>query len=90
MRKKVEQICTVDVTIIEIMSSPQFALGVADARSGRLYRAGYGTWHTNGQWNYERGRQWARLAPASCALKRDGKITPEAVRWFEKFADDIR
>jgi hypothetical protein len=40
----------------------------------------------NDQWNYERGRQWARQAPPTVALKRNGKLTDEAVPWY---TDDI-
>ena len=36
--------------IQEIMSQPQFVLGVSDARAGRRYRADYDLWTTNGQW----------------------------------------
>lgn len=88
-RHKGDQIPTRPVTILEIMSAPHFALGVADARAGRPYRDGYQTWHTNAQWNYERGRQWARLVPASVVLKRNGKITREAAEWARRQFKDI-
>ena len=84
-----DQITTHTTTILEIMSAPHFALGVADARAGRPYRDGYQTWHTNAQWNYERGRQWARLVPASVALKSNGKITREAAEWARRQFKDI-
>jgi len=71
------------------MVSPEFALGVADARAGRPYRDSYQIWHTDAQWNYERGRQWARLVPASVMLKRNGKITREAVEWSSHQFKDI-
>jgi len=29
-----------------------------------------------------RGRQWAAMAPRSIVLKRNGKITNEALNWF--------
>lgn len=32
------------VTIEEIMLSPQFALGIADTRTGRRYHNGYDLW----------------------------------------------
>jgi hypothetical protein len=61
-------------------------LGVIDGRAGRDHRSAYATWGSNEQWNYERGRQWAVLAPRSVALKRSGKLTAEAKHWF---TDDI-
>ena len=80
-----DQIPTRPVTIFEIMSAPEFALGVTDARAGRPYRPGYDTWSDTGmRWNYERGRQWGRLAPRTVLLKRSGKVTAEAVRWYQE------
>jgi hypothetical protein len=76
------QIPTYTVTIQEIMSEPSFALGVADMRAGRGVRLAYHTWRPGVQWDYERGRQWAKLAPTSVVLKRNGKITREAVAWY--------
>jgi hypothetical protein len=85
-----EQVPTRPTTILEIMASPEFALGVADARAGRPYRGAYQTWDTNRQWDYERGRAWSRVVPASVVLKRNGKITSEAVEWFQRRSKDIR
>jgi hypothetical protein len=82
-----DQIPTRPVTACEIMSSPTFALGVADARAGLGFRAAYETWRDpNDKWAYERGRLWAQQAPRTVALKRDGKVTDEAMRWF---TDDV-
>jgi hypothetical protein len=82
-----DQVPTRPVTVLEIMSSPAFALGVADARAGLGHRSDYESWDdVDDQWNYERGRQWARQAPRTVALKRNGKITDEAIRWY---TDDI-
>jgi len=68
------------------MGTREFALGVIDGRARRGHRSDYATWDTNRQWNYERGRAWAALAPRSVVLKRNGEITAEAKRWF---TDDI-
>jgi hypothetical protein len=81
-----DQIPTRSITIREIMSSAEFAFGVADCRAGRQYRTAYDRWDGGEQWHYERGRQWARIAPRSVALKRDGKVTDAAMRWYK---DDI-
>jgi hypothetical protein len=85
-----KQIPTLPTTIDEIMATPEFAIGVADARQGRGYRRDYQAWRTNPQWAYERGRQWARLVPTSVILKRNGKITPEALAWGGRVFKDIR
>ena len=72
--RKGEQVPVRSVTVQEIMSCPYFALGVADVRAGRGFRADYDTWgHTNNRWAYDRGRLWATLAPRSVPLKRNGK-----------------
>jgi hypothetical protein len=82
-----DQVPTRVTTVREIMQSQKFAVGVADARAGRGYHADYDSWSdTNDRWNYERGRQWAARAPRAVVLKRKGKITDEAVRWY---TDDI-
>jgi hypothetical protein len=77
-----QQVPTSSTTIEEIMDTREFALGVIDYRAGRPHRSDYTTWGIDEQWNYERGRAWAALAPKSVALKRDGEITAEAMRWF--------
>lgn len=77
-----DQVPTRPTTIAAIMAQPTFPLGVADARAGRRYHRDYDIWHGNDQWAYERGRQWAALAPRSVSLKRDGKITLEAASWY--------
>ena len=81
---KPDQIPTIPTTAAWIMSQPQFALGVADARAGWGFHPAYDTWGTDAQWQYERGRQWARLTPTSVALKRNGKISAQALAWFER------
>jgi hypothetical protein len=79
-----DQIPTRSTTAVEIMSSPTFRLGAADARAGRSYHRDYDLWDTNGQWNYERGRMWATLAPHNVPLKKlNGRINPDAVRYWQ-------
>lgn len=82
MTRSTEQVETEGVSIQWIMSQPAFALGVADSRAGRPTRKAYDTWDVDGQWNYERGRQWAKLAPRHLPLKRNNKVTSEVMRWF--------
>jgi hypothetical protein len=83
--KQQQQISTSLTSLEKIMNTREFALGVIDGRAGRDPRSDYATWGINEQWNYERGRAWAVVAPRAVALKRDGKITVEALR----FAADI-
>jgi hypothetical protein len=82
--QKGDQIPTRATTVEDIMSRATFALGVADARAGRSMHKDYDTWGTNGQWDYERGRCWARLAPRNLEFKRNGKITREAIHYFSQ------
>jgi hypothetical protein len=78
-----DQVPVHSVGIYRIMSRPTFALGAADARAGRHYHRDYDLWDVDGQWDYERGRMWAVLAPRNIPLKRDGKINPAAVVFFQ-------
>ena len=82
-----DQVFTVPTTIEAIMRQPTFALGVDDARAGRPYHADYDRWNANGQWDYERGRCWARLAPRDLRLKIGRKVNPEAIGYY---GDEIR
>jgi hypothetical protein len=80
-----QQVPTVAVTIEQIMASPKFERGVIDARGGKPFAKDYDTWSdANQQWAYERGRQWGRLVPKSVALKRNGIVTTEALKWAVK------
>jgi hypothetical protein len=73
------------------MSHWAFERGVRDARAGRPIDPAYDRWEdVNEQWNYERGRQWAVLVPASVELKCNGAVTQEALRWFKRVGSNIR
>ena len=80
---------TVPTTIAKIMADPKFGLGVADVRAGRGRHPSYGSWSVREQWNYERGRAWAALAPRNLALQQAGKITAEAIAWFQRVGQYI-
>jgi hypothetical protein len=74
---------TIPATVEQIMRDPAFALGAADVRAGLPFRRQYDRWDTNTQWNYERGRAWALLAPRHVKIRgRDGKPSSAAVCWF--------
>jgi len=84
------QVNQVPTTAERIMRDPAFALGAADLRAGLSFRRQYDRWDTNTQWNYERGRAWALLAPRHIKLRgRDGKLNPNAVEWFRRAEEAI-
>jgi hypothetical protein len=57
-----EQVDTFRCSTADIAHSPYFALGVADLRAGAPPR--FDEMQDN-LWAYERGRQWAALAPVT-------------------------
>jgi hypothetical protein len=83
------QVPTFPTTVRAIMGDPAFALGVADVRAGRPPHLDYDLWETNRQWVYERGRAWGVLASRTIPLRRNGKITSEAVTSYMRFGDLI-
>ena len=72
--RKGEQVPVRSVTVQEIMPCPYFALGVADVRAGRGFRADYDTWgHTNNRGPTTVagcGRRWRRDQSRSSATVR--------------------
>jgi hypothetical protein len=58
----------------------RFRRGFEDARVGLPPRLAYDSWDTDSQWNYERGRCFAAVAPRGMPLRINGKINPAAVR----------
>jgi hypothetical protein len=84
------QVPEVPVSSREIMRSAAFKRGVDDVRAGRApcydqfnfsqddgkFEASY---RTNSHWHYERGRQWARIAPRSMPVWIGGKLNPDAI-----------
>jgi hypothetical protein len=77
-----EQVPSFPTTIDAIMRTREFEMGTVDGRAGRGYPAVYDGWDDDRQWNYERGRQWAALAPRSVVLKHSGKVTAAPRRGF--------
>jgi hypothetical protein len=85
-----EQVSVRLISVKSIMRSAAFAAGVADARSGRPPAYDNYTFNQdageaaasrkiNGHWNYERGRQFAAIAPVTMPVKIDGGLNPKAV-----------
>lgn len=85
MQRRGDQLPTTTTTAERVMSSPQFARGVADVRAGRGFPRDYDTWKDK-TWSYERGRAWAMTA-GSMPLKRNGKLSPEALIHFSWSGD---
>jgi hypothetical protein len=82
---KLEQIPTIPVSDLEIMTSRWFALGVADGRANRPFPADYDAWSAQDRlWSYERGRLWGRAVPRSVQLKSGGRVTAQAIAWFKR------
>jgi hypothetical protein len=85
------QVPTEWITLASIMSSKAFTLGVADKRAGRPPREmGAGVDNAqdydciNASWNYERGRAWAVVAPATMPLRIGGRLNPAALRLLDR------
>ena len=75
-----KQIDTTRTTTRAIMGSAAFAAGVTDVRIGLPTR--YDSFGDD--WDYERGRMWAFIAPMSMPLRIDRRLNPEAVRLFDR------
>ena len=56
---------------------------------GDRFPVAFDKWEINTAWNYERGRIWAQRVPTSVDLKRNGRVTDDAVRWFIRVDQDI-
>jgi len=67
------QVPTKGTTTERMMASPEFARGLDDARKGVPF-----DWR-NGDWEYERGRLFAYIAPLDMPLRIGGKLNPKAV-----------
>jgi hypothetical protein len=62
-----------------IMRTPSFKAGVDDVRTGRSARFDFYR-----GFEYERGRQWAKLAPPTMPLRLGRRLNPHAVALFRK------
>jgi hypothetical protein len=74
-----KQADSVQVTVGRILGSRAFSEGVNDVRKGRPARfddAAFG----DGDWDYERGRQFALVAPLSMPLRIGRRLNPEALK----------
>jgi hypothetical protein len=76
-----EQADTVPATARKIMSSAAFAAGVSDVRAGKPAR--FDGIYTD-DWGYERGRQFARIAPRSMPLRNGRALNRDALWLFQQ------
>jgi hypothetical protein len=77
------QFKTQRTTIVKIMKDSAFALGVYEYRAGLPLRDDRRRRTMDSyveQWNYERGRAWAAVAPRTMPLIINGKLNPAAIR----------
>jgi hypothetical protein len=88
MTERKEQIETCPASVYRIMSSSAFAQGVSDIRNGRPAR--FDEFDDDDLWAYERGRQWASIAPKSMPVRIGRKLNLEAVKLFGLAGEDIR
>jgi hypothetical protein len=78
-----DQADTRPVSTRTIMRSIGFRWGVNDYRTGHPFRDDVPpSW----DWDYERGRQFAAVAPKDMPLKINGRLNPKAVATFEREA----
>jgi hypothetical protein len=70
-RERPEQIPTSQTTVPEIMRSRAFQQGVADARASRPPRFDL---PNDADWDYERGRLFATIAPAEMPIMKNGRL----------------
>ncbi|WP_164937273.1 hypothetical protein [Bradyrhizobium vignae] len=73
----VDQVPTVTITTVQIMSSSAFELGLSDVRRGIPF-----DWR-NGEWEYERGRLFGHIAPLNMPLRIGTKLNPKAVALYD-------
>ncbi len=61
------------------MRTPSFQAGVDDVRNGKAPR-----FDSYRGVEYERGRQWAKLAPLEMPLRLGRRLNPQALALFRK------
>jgi hypothetical protein len=73
------QVPTWPISISAIIRTKAFARGVADVRAGRSPQ-----FDEENDWDYERGRQWAVIAPPTMPLMLGRRVNPRAVAIFKR------
>jgi hypothetical protein len=77
------QVPTTETSEESIMRKPSFMRGVKEYRAGKL--PNFDTYITiDCAWDYERGRQWAAIAPRDLKVfTTPGKLNPKALILFK-------
>ncbi len=88
IRPPKQQVKTVPVSAKRIMARKAFRLGFEDQRAGRKPRYDEER-SVNDSWDYERGRQFAIVAPAKLQLRlpRSRQLNPKAIALFAANGD---
>ena len=60
-------------TIRGVAKNKEFNIGYADFKAG-VWRKEYETWHTNAQWQYERGRAYAAAGGPPIKSSYDARV----------------
>ena len=74
---RVEQADTHAVSTYEIVSSSDFARGLAEVRAGLPFNA------NEDSWDYERGRCFGFIAPLDMPLRIGSRLNPKALKLAE-------
>lgn len=72
------QVSVYRTPVVLIMSTRAFRRGLEDARAGVAFDWRIGG-DDNSAWSYERGRQFAHIAPLDMKLWLGGKLNPKAI-----------
>jgi hypothetical protein len=78
MSRPRKQADTYACSVNSIMATRAFARGVAEVRAGRPPDFDRNNW----DWEYERGRQWATVAPKDMPLKIGRSLNLAAIQIF--------
>jgi hypothetical protein len=83
----VPQLPTTATTIESVMRSAAFKRGVADVRLNRPPSFDSDHQSEDSEWDYERGRLWAIIAPRTMPITQSGRLHKPAVALFRKAID---
>jgi hypothetical protein len=76
------QLPVIAISIERVMRSAAFRRGVDEVRAGKAPHFLDNDEETDNTWQYERGRQFAVIAPRSMPILIERKLNPKAVALF--------